>query len=62
MAEDNKYVKEAMTEDIKGFILNLKNVMNAENSEFVLNMSSFYLSALDETTFLAHVENYAELV
>ena len=55
-------MKEATTEDVKGFILNLKNVVNAENSEFVLNMTSFYLSGLDEKEFLAQVDNFAELV
>lgn len=62
LSEDNPYVRSATTEDVKKFILNLKNVVNAENSEFVLNMTSFYLSGLDETEFLAQVDDFAELV
>ena len=62
LSEDNSFIGEATTEEIKAFILNLRNVVNAENSEFVLNMTSFYLSGLDESQFLAQVDVIAELV
>jgi len=48
LSEDNSYVENLISQDLHKFILNLAEILNHENCEFVANMTLFYLNVIVE--------------